>query len=369
MILRLLRRWRGVSRLFLLTVVLPTVLSAGYFGLYASDVFISESRFVVRSPQRQAATGLGAILQSAGFSRSQDDTYTVHDYILSRDALRQLEEHLSVSDAYSSREVDIFSRFAGIDPDDSFEALHRYYQKQVKLEVDSASSIMVLKTSAFDAALARDMNERLLEMSERLVNALNQRGREDMIRFAAAEVAAAEAASRQATLAVASFRMRMGVFDPDRQSALQLQLVSKLQDELIATRTQIAQVRLLASESPQIPALEKRLETLRKEIEAETGKVAGAGRSLSSQSVEFERLSLDRVFADKQLAAALTSLEQARNDAQRKQFYLERIVQPALADRAVEPRRLRSVMATLVLGFVLWGILSMLLAGVREHQD
>lgn len=366
---RLLGRLRGISRLFLLVVVLPTVLSSAYFGLYASDVFISESRFVVRSPQRQAATGLGAILQSAGFSRSQDDTYTVHDYILSRDALRQLEDQLALQRAFGSREVDVFARFAGIDPDDSFEALHRYYQGKVRLEFDSASSIMVLKTSAFDAGLARDMNVRLLELSERLVNTLNQRGREDMIRFAAAEVAAAEDAARQATLAMASFRSRMGVFDPDRQSALQLQLVSKLQDELIATRTQIAQVRLLASESPQIPALEKRLETLRKEIETETSKVAGAGRSLSSQSVEFERLSLDRSFADKQLAAALTSLEQARNDAQRKQFYLERIVQPVLADRAVEPRRFRSVMATFVLGLAAWGILSMLLAGVREHQD
>lgn len=324
---------------------------------------------MVRSPQRQASTGLGALLQSAGFSRSQDDTYTVHDFILSRDALRQLEQQLSISKAFGSPKVDVFSRFAGIDPDDSFESLHRYYQSRVKLDVDSASSIMILRTSAFDANMARDMNERLLEMSERLVNTLNQRGREDMIRFAAAEVAAAEESARKATLAMASFRSRMGVFDPDRQSALQLQLVSKLQDELISTRTQIAQIRLLAGENPQIPALERKLETLRKEIDQETNKVAGSGRSLSSQSVEYERLALDRVFAEKQLAAALASLEQARNDAQRKQFYLERIVQPDLADSSVEPRRFRSVMATLVLGLVAWGILSMLLAGVREHQD
>ena len=66
---------------------------------------------------------------------------------------------------------------------------------------------------------------------------------------------------------------------------------------------------------------------------------------------------------------ALTSLEQARNDAQRKQLYLERIVQPSIPDNAVEPRRLRNVFATFILGMVAWGILSMLVAGVREHQD
>jgi capsular polysaccharide transport system permease protein len=63
------------------------------------------------------------------------------------------------------------------------------------------------------------------------------------------------------------------------------------------------------------------------------------------------------------------SLEQARNEAQRKQLYLERIVQPNLPDVATEPRRLRSFLAVVALGLVLWGILSMLIAGVREHQD
>lgn len=62
-----------MNRLLLLTVVLPTLLSGIYFGLIASDIYISESRFVVRSPQRQASTGLGALFQNAGFSHLQDD--------------------------------------------------------------------------------------------------------------------------------------------------------------------------------------------------------------------------------------------------------------------------------------------------------
>jgi capsular polysaccharide transport system permease protein len=191
-----------------------------------------------------------------------------------------------------------------------------------------------------------------------------------MIRFAAAEVAAAESSAKAATLAVASFRTQKGVFDPERQSSLQLQLVSKLQDELIATKTQLAQVRDIARDNPQVPSLQKKLETLQAEINSEMAKVAGGGeRSLSSRSAEFERLSLERAFADRQLAAAMTSLEQARNEAQRKQLYLERIVQPSLPDVAVEPRRLRGVAATFLLGLVAWGILSMLIAGVREHQD
>jgi capsular polysaccharide transport system permease protein len=355
--------------MFMWVVALPTALAIAYFGFIASDIYVSESRFVMRSPQKPATTGIGAILQTAGFTRSQDDTYTVHDYMLSRDALRELDEVFSLHQKFGNDEIDRLSRFGGLDGDTSFEALHKYYGRRVTVEPDALSTISTLETSAFTAEDAYAMNEKLLQLSEKLVNQLNERGRQDMIRFAAAEVEAAEARSKAATVAVSAFRSDKAVFDPERQSAIQLQLVSKLQDELIATRTQLAQVRSLTRDNPLIPTLQNRLETLQAAINAETAKVAGSGKSLSNQSAEYERLALESSFADKQLGAALASLEQARNDAQRKQLYLERIVQPSKPDIAVRPRRLRGVLATLVLSLAAWGIVTMLLAGIREHRD
>ena len=67
-------RKKRFNWIFFLTVVVPTTIAIIYYGVIASDVFISESRFVVRSPQRQAQTGLSALLQGGGFARSQDDT-------------------------------------------------------------------------------------------------------------------------------------------------------------------------------------------------------------------------------------------------------------------------------------------------------
>ena len=362
-------RIKRINRLFLYAVVVPTLLSILYFGFIASDVYISESRFVVRSPDKQTATGLGALLQGAGFSKAQDDSFAVHDYILSRDALQKLQTQFDISQAYGSKNVDIFSRFGGLDWDTSFEALLRYYQKHVGVDADTASSISTLTVNAYTSQDAYNINESLLEMSEKLVNQLNERGRKDMIRFAAAEVTDAEKKAKTAALAVSRYRDQKNVFDPAGQSALQLQLVSKLQDELIATKNQLIQIQMLTRDNPQIPALQRRVESLQADITNETAKVAGAGGSLSNKAVEYERLKLESAFADKQLAAAFTSLEQARNEAQRKQFYLERIVQPNKPDTAIEPRRLRAILSTFALGMLMWGVLSIMLAGVREHHD
>jgi capsular polysaccharide transport system permease protein len=98
-------------------------------------------------------------------------------------------------------------------------------------------------------------------------------------------------------------------------------------------------------------------------------KVAGGGNNtFANKAADFERLTLERAFADRQVASALASLEAARNEARRKQLYLERIVQPNLPDYALEPRRARNVLATFILGLVAFGVMSMLLSGVKEHQ-
>jgi capsular polysaccharide transport system permease protein len=359
-----------MNRLFLFTVLLPTIFAVVYYGFMASDIYISESRFVVRSPEREPSTGVSALLQGGGFSRSQEDTFPVYDYVLSRDALQTLEAHFAVSKLFGNADVDFINRFAGLVWwDDSFEALHKYYSRRVRVELDPLSSITILEVSAFSAEDALKINEKLLEMSEELVNQLNERGRYDLIRFAQKEVGIAEQRSKAATLALSKYRNKKGIFDPASQSGLQLQLVSKLQDELIAAKIQLSQIITLTKNNPQIPALQKRVETLQTEIAAETAKVAGGDLSLSNKSVEYERLILERNFADQQLETALASLEHARSEAQRKQLYLERIVLPMKPDIAMEPRRIRGVFVTFALGFVAWGVLTMLVAGVREHQD
>lgn len=356
-------------KLMMATVVLPTLISVLYFGLIASDVYVSESRFVVRSPDRQMPSSLGLILKGAGFSRSQDDSYSVQEFMLSRDALRALDAKLGVRRAFSNNGIDIFSRFAGLGWDDSFEELYRYYQKKVDIQLDSMSSIATLTTRAFSADDAYHINQQLLVMAEALINKLNERARQDMIRFASAEVEEAETRAKNAALALSAFRSQKSVIDPERQSAVQLQQIAKLQDQLIATQTQLAQLEAFSKDNPQIPAVQKRLETLRGAISAEDARVTGGERSLAGKAVDFQRLSLEREFADKQLALTLASLQEARNDAQRKQLYLERIAEPSKPDIAMEPRRLRAILTTLVLGLIVWGIATILIAGVREHQD
>ncbi|WP_374282470.1 hypothetical protein [Novosphingobium sp.] len=352
-----------------MTVLIPTLCAALYYGLLASDVYVSQAKFVVRSPEKPTGTGLGVLLKSAGFTNAGDEIYAAKEFVASRDALQSLDKDGTVRKAYGSPAVSLFDRFDPLGLDGSFEALYRYYSKKVAIEHDSASSVTTLTVRAYTPREAQMLNERLLEMAEATVNRLNERGRQDLIRYAQREVDEAQSASRAAALALSAYRNQQGVVDPEKQAAVQLQMISKLQDELISTKTELVQLQQFAPRNPQLEVLRTRVRSLGTQIDEELGKVAGGRKSLSSTAAQYQRLVVESQFADKQLAGAMSSLEEARNEARRKQAYVERIVQPNLPDEALEPRRLRSILASIIVGLALWGVLSMLLSSIKEHVD
>ena len=364
--------WQWVKRhmVFVVTVVVPTLAAIVYYSLIASDVYISESRFIVRSPQKPAQTGLlGDLLQTTGLARSQDDTYAVRDFILSRDALKGLDDKLGIRRLYAGDHGDIFGRFPSFDRDQSFEAFLKYYRKHVVVDYDSVTSISVLTVRGFSAQDAFRINSLLLDMSERLINSLNERSRNDLVRAAQDEVKIAADKARDASLAMLAFRSQHSVFEPDKQAGIQLEGVAKLEADLVSTEAELAQLKKLSPGNPQIIGMESRSQTLRNAITSEAEKITNGKGSLSAHAPEFDRLVLESTFADKELGVALASLETARSESARQQLYLERLVQPNLPDKAMEPLRIRSVFTVFLVSMIAWGVVSLLLASIREHAD
>lgn len=357
------------SPLLWLTVFLPTLFSTIYFGLFASDVYISESSFVVRSPKNQASlTGFGALLQGTGFSRSQDDAYTVREYIQSRTALSQLEEEIPVKDFYSTK-GDFLSRFNTFGLSGSEEEFYRYFKDRISVDLDSVSGITTLRVRAFDSSEGQAINQKLLNLGEQLINRLNERARKDTVEYAEQAVANAEHNVKEAGAALTEYRIKNNIFDLPAQSSVQLTLISTLKAELVRVETQLAQLQSMTPDNPQVEALLMRQKSLKKEINEQSKLLSGRGNSAATQSADYQRLVLANELATQQLAAAMTSLQNTRSESDRQQLYLEVVNQPSQPDWAAEPHRLYNILSTFIIGLMLYGVLSLLIASIREHKN
>lgn len=365
-IVRLLHR----RRWFILFVILPVLLATIYYGLFAADVYQSESRFVIKTPaQKQTQmSSIASLIQSTGLSSGQDQTNEVIDYIQSRDALRDLEKQTNVRRVYASDQADLISRYPAVFHDDRFENLYKFYGSMVKINLDHDTNSAVLTVRAFTPRDAQDLNGRLLGLSEDLVNRLNSRFQNKAIAEAEKRVVAAQARVRNARLALREYRNSNDVMDPTEEATGVLEVSNKLISEQALLKAQLQAMQREAPRNPGILALRERIDAIGNQIAAQTGRAVGTDNGLASKLTQYEGLKVDQEFATQMLTMASATLEQARTEALKQQYYLERVVEPDQPDVALYPKRLQSILIVAGAALALYLIGWMLLVGILEHS-
>lgn len=364
-----LRNWLNRRRWFILFVVLPTLCAAIYNGFYASDVFVSESRFVVKSPdqKRGQVSTLANLIQTTGLSSGQEQANEVLAYVHSRDALSDLEKSSQIRDKFSTRSIDVFSRFPAPFAHNTFEELYKYYSSMVEVGQDSETGTAIIRVKAFTPKDAYAINARLLELSEQLVNRLNDRAQTKGIGEAQRQVDLAAARAKEARLNIARFRNAQEVIDPAKQVSGVLEVSNKMIAEQASLKAQLELIERMTPRNPAIPALRDRIAAISAQIASQDGRLVGNSTGIASKMGGYENLLVEQEFATGALNAASAALVQARADAQRQQFYLERVVAPNLPDAPLLPKRLINTIVVAAAAACLYFIGWMFVVGILEH--
>lgn len=369
------RRWRRslvpqtVKGWYMLLVLLPTLLVGTYYATYAADLYQSESRILVRGRGAQGAAGASGIVAAVTGGRGgMDEARAVAAYIDSLDALAGLGRSLDLVAIWRRPEADLVSRLTSEDP--AAERLLRYYRRRVTVSYDVETNITTLRVLAYRPGDARDIAEALLVLSENLVNRFSARTAADTIRVAREEVEIAERRVTAAREALNNFREREQALDPTRSAGAAVENVSRLEALLAQTRAELQEKRaFMRPDNPQIQVLNNRIAALVAQVGAERARSTRGEEGLTQQLSGYERLQLEREFAERQLTSAISSLENARADAQRQAVFLMRVVEPNLPERASHPRgRFNTI--TIFAGLtILFGIGWLMVAGAREHAS
>ncbi len=361
--------WRRIPIAALLVIGLPTLLAAIYFLLIASPRYVSETQFIVRNAGQSAPSSLGVALQGVGIAPTQTDAFAVHEYINSRDALRELSRSYDLPAILGPRGVDAFSRYPRPWEDRSNEGLHKGFQRFVTVGYDSTTGISTLRVEAFRARDAQALTEALLGGGEQLVNRMNERSAADTVAQAQQSREEARARLAGAQQQLTAFRNRERMIDPELVARESSQLIGNLQGQLAGLRAERSQVAAEAPNSPQLPAFDSRIRAYEAQIEAERARMAGNTSSLAPMISVYEDLSLARELADRELTQATAAVISAEQEARRQRLYLDRVVNPSLPDEPALPRRWLAVLTVFASSLLIYGLGWLIWAGVREHRQ
>ncbi len=362
--------WFGpVPLAFIAVVIVPTLIAAIYLLFIASPLYVSEAKFVVRSAGGTSPSAFGVALQGVGLSSGQTDSFAVHDYIRSADAIREMEGKLDLERVLAPAGADAFSRYPRLGQRRSREGLESAMRRFVTVGYDSTTGISTLRVKAFRPGDAQRLATVLMAGGEGVVNRLNARSASDAEANAQAARDAAERRLAEAQAKLSAFRNREEIIDPQNLASESARLIGTLSAKLVELRAERSFVAVEAPNSPLLSTLDGRIQAYEREIEAERAKVAGNTTSLAPKVGVFEALTFERELASRDVTATNNAYLAASQDARRQRVYLEQIVKPGLPELPREPRRwmsLLSVFATTLLVFALgW----LVWAGVREHRQ
>ena len=352
------KRNYGEQIWFVLSVVLPITIATIYYAFFAANQYVAEFRFAVKDATMQTAgvavTSMMAMMGGSG--SASYDNYLVTDYLTSRQAAEELQNRINVTQLYARPEADWWARF---DPSEPMEKFVNYWHSMVSSHYDQVTGIAVAKVRAFTPEDALLIANSLVTLSEELVNRIANRTQNDAVRFAQTEVQRAEDRLKAIRATLTEYRNRVGVIDPSTSVvASNSALVQGLRSNLAQLETQLHTLRLqnLQPNAPAIITLQNQINSTREQlgiVEASVGRNK-TGEALSSVIAEYERLDLERQFAQNMVTSTMAALDAARANAAAQHLYITPYVRPSLPESSMYPRRAFDIAIVAALALIAW---------------
>ena len=365
------RHW-GLIVAFLVIVILPTSAAVWYLNDRAVDQYASTVGFTVRSEDVSSATDLlGGLGQSFGQAGSSDSNI-LYEFIRSQALVAQIDAELGLRDYYS-RHLDVDPIFA-FDPEGTIEDLTAYWQRMVRISYDSGSGLMELRVLAFDPHEARDIANAIFARSTEMINDLSAIAREDATRYAREDLELSVERLKQARESLTAFRILSEIVDPTADIEGQMGLLNLLQSQQVEALIQFDLLTNSTRDSdPRLEQARQRIEVIEDRMRQERRKFGVGGGDTQDESyaetiAEFERLTVDREFAEQAYAATLAAFDSARAEANRQSRYLAAYIQPTLAERAEFPNRPLIIAVVALFSFLGWAIMSLIYYALRDRR-
>lgn len=325
------------SRLFSAMVIAPVALGFVYNFFIASERFVSTASFVVR--EQKQGSGLAAMLEGGGLGRSDENSYAVSEFIKSRDAAFEINRDGFLSRIFAPSDVDIFSRFPGPVTGNGQEDFYKHLQHYIDVDFNVSTGITTLSVQSFSPESSRELAQRLVSASEKLVNGLNDRAQGDATRFAERLVEESRSTLEHTQRAVTDFRNNNRMLSVDAEVSVSSGLIGDLLESITRIDTEISQVSALSRDNPRLTDLRQRRLSLVNQVDQLRQQLAGGDTSVANKLEQFEAISIRQKIAQTNLVNAEAALLKARQSAATEKLYLDNIVEPNIPDKYGFPQR------------------------------
>lgn len=365
------RRHVGLALSLLLVIGVPVLLTATYLMVFAQPQYASKVGFTIRQEETGSASDLLGGLGSMLGASAQSHADLLFEFVQSQEIIENISEDFDLVGHYSQTwsQDPVFS----IWPDATIEDMLWFWGRMVRVNYDKASGLLQIQVRARDPQTAQYLAQRIVAESEAMINRLNSAARLDATRNAEADLESSLERLRSARQALAEFRARTQIVDPQADMSGRMGVLGNLQEQLASALVDYDLVSQTADENdPRLRQLQRRIDVVRNRIREERESFTQQDITVDDTDypqliAQFESLQVDQTFAEATYQAALTAFDSARSNASRQHMYLANFIQPTLAQRAQYPQSTLIIALTFFFALMFWAVMALVYYSLRDR--
>jgi capsular polysaccharide transport system permease protein len=357
---------RSNSILFLGTFVLPLLAFTAYLVFFATDRYESLASATI-TEEKNATTSLDLSMLGITSSAADKDSLILKEFIESKDMLKFLDDRLRIREHVTQPSIDFYSR---LDPDATMEEFHSYYLWMINVEYDPLSKLIRFGVQGFDENFANSLLRLIVERSQQFIDRINEQITREQLRFFDREIAESESRLKRAKEQLVAFQRENLLMTTEGESQTIMATIQTLEQELAQKRADLnARLLVLDRSAPQLQTVQMDITALESQIADAKQRLAGASdTSISELDSQFRDIQLNLEFVTNIYKSNLNALEQARLEAARRLKFLVVVAQPSVPERAEYPRRIYLIATVGVVLLILFFVVSLTMAIIREHS-
>jgi len=357
------------NRGFIFIFLLPFLSLASYVIFVQTELYESSSTVLIKDLKSPSIpTNMLTALMPNGTSSNMQDSKLIEKYIYSSEMFNKIDKKFGLKKHYMSKALDPMQRKYSFS---SLSDFIKLYKKRVIINYDVTSSTLDISFLHTDAKMAKEILEFIISEAEKKLNMYDKENGNEMLEFIQKQEKHNKKILFNSIEALLDYQNRHKTIDPSIDIKSKSRIVAKLEQEIIQKEIKYANLKQYMNiSSVEVKTLKGEIYSLKKKLNDIKSQLSGVSKKeLNENLFEFETLKSDVEFNKERYKQTLIQLDMAliQSTQNAKNFII--ITKPVISDTYSYPDKVKNIITLFMVLFMVYGILSMVYAIIKDHRD
>ena len=352
-------------KVYFLVVLLASLI---YVGLIKTSFYQSTASFIIKNLDDSSQTTSLLGLMSGEVQNSTQDAMVIQEYLKSFEVYEKVDKKFNLSDYYNSNDLDFIQRLYSFNP---YEDYIELYNKHLSIIYDEISSISQISFLHVDNNKAKEIVNFLIAEAENKLNDYNKKTASKQLVFIEKETQKQKVLMDESISKLEKYQDLSKTIDPNTQVQTNVAILSTLKTQLLEKTSKLEKLsKYLTNNSFEIVDLKREISQIMKSIKNIKQEQSGTNKKTLNKTIfEFERIKAEVELNQELYKQTLLQLQSSRIEVNKENKILQVLVNANIATSYSEPKKFREIITVLLVLSLFYGILSMIIAIIKDHKE